>query len=105
MEETLTTTAIDSPSFITTLAEKLPIELKRKWMTFALKCQRKNQQVAGFQSFVEFVIEQLLKANSVYSKLLFLKASRKGDLNTFKSQEKSARALASVASGPAWSVK
>ena len=105
MEETSTTTAIDSPSFIATVAEKLPIESKRKWVTFALKCQRKNQQIAGFQKFAEFVIKQSLKANSVYGKLLFPKASRKGDLNLFKPRERSTRALTSVASGPARHVK
>ena len=42
IEETSTTIAIHSPSFIVTVAEKLPIESKRKWMTFSLKCKKKK---------------------------------------------------------------
>ena len=105
MEKTSTTIDIDSQSFIATVAEKLPIELKRKLIAFSLKCQRKNQQIASFQSFAEFVIERSLKANPVYSKLLFPKASRKVNLNTFKPRERSARALTSMVFGSARNVK
>ena len=92
-------TSIDSPTFIANVAVKLPVDLKKKWVSYALKHQKKNASLIGFQGFAEFVVDQSIKANSVYNKLLFPKSLHKGD--TFsRPKDRNVRAFTSVSTEP-----
>ena len=79
MEKTAIPTSIDSPTFIANVTVKLPVDLKKKWVSYALKHQKENASLIGFRGFAEFVVDQLIKANSVYNKLLFPKSLPKGE--------------------------
>ena len=96
MEETSMPTSIDSPTFIANVAVKLPIDLKKKWVSYALKHQKKNATLIGFQGFAEFVVDQSIKANSVYNKLLFPKSLHKGDTFSPRPKDRNVRAFTCV---------
>ena len=82
LEEVQSPTTVDSPTFVASIAAKLSLELKREWVSRALTIQRQKGELASFEKFAEFVIEQSVKANSVYCKLLFPKATQRGNAST-----------------------
>ena len=100
MEETSMLTAMDSPTFIANIAVKLPVDIKKEWVSYALEHQKENASLIGFRGFAEFVIKQSVKANSVYSKLLFPKSLHKGDTYSLRPKDRNIRAFTSVSSEP-----
>ena len=100
LEEVQSPTTVDAPTFVASIAEKLPLELKREWLSCALTIQRQKGELAGFEEFAEFVIEQSVKANSVYCKLLFPKTTQRGDASTNRARARTSKVLTSVTTVP-----
>ena len=100
MEETSMPTSIDSPTFIANIAVKLPVDLKKKWVSYALKHQKENVSLIGFRGFAEFVVDQSIKVNSVYDKLLFPKSLQKGDTFSPRPKNRNVRVFTSVFTEP-----
>ena len=100
LEEVQSPTTVDSPTFVASIAEKLPLELKREWVSCALTIQRQKGELAGFEEFAEFVMEQSVKANSVYCKLLFPKTTQRGDASTNRARARTSKVLTSVTTVP-----
>jgi len=71
LEEVSQCSTMNTVGFIASMAEKLPIELRRKWVTRALHVQREKKSLAGFAEFAQFVIDEADEANSTYSKAIF----------------------------------
>ena len=100
LEEVQSPTTVGSPIFVASIAEKLSLKLKREWISCALTIQRQKGELAGFEEFEEFVIEQSVKANSVYCKLLFPKATQRGDASTNRARARTSKVLTSVTTVP-----
>ena len=84
LEEFSGSSTMNTVGFIAMLAEKLPLELRRKWVSEALKIQTKSGSLAGFADFAGFVINESVEANSTYYKAIFFSRSSKSDSHGFK---------------------
>ena len=79
LKEFSESTTMNTVGFISSLVEKLPIELRRKWVSEALKVQMKSGTLAGFADFARFIIRKSVEANSTYYKAVFPARSAKSD--------------------------
>ena len=70
-QETLGPTAIDSVGFITSIANKLPNDLRRQWVSKSFKILYHKSKMAHFADFINFVSMKALKMNSGYYKAMF----------------------------------
>ena len=80
---------MDTVGFIALLVEKLPVELRRKWVSEALKIETKTGTLAGFKDFAKFVISESesVEANSTYFRAVFPARSTKNDDYGFKQRK------------------
>ena len=95
MEDFTGLSSMDSVGFIISIVNKLPIDLKKEWVSFAVKVEKTFGRIAIFYDFAEFIIDQSAKANSVYSKAIFNNTSSKTE--TMTSRRLPGKAFASVA--------
>ena len=70
---------LDSVSFLVAIANKLTIDLKRKWIDAAVNITRKTGRNASFKDLTQFVDEQAKIANSTFGLNLFGSNSSRGD--------------------------
>ena len=75
---------LDSVQFLTALATKLPLDLKRKWVENTVQISERYGRIASFEDFAVFVEEQARVANSVFGLKLFQSSSS----NDFSSKPK-----------------
>ena len=68
--------SLDSVQFLTALATKLPLDLKRKWVENTVQISERYGRIASFEDFAVFVEEQARVANSVFGLKLFQSSSR-----------------------------
>ena len=87
LDELSGSTTMNTVGFISTLVEKLPVELRRKWVSKALKIQNKTGSLAGFADLAEFVISESAEANSTYYKAIFPLRSSKSNGHVFKQRK------------------
>ena len=87
LEEFSRSTTMDTVGFIASLVEKLPVELRRKWVSEALKIETRTGTLAGFKDFAEFVISESVEANSTYFRAVFPARSTKNDGYGFKQRK------------------
>ena len=71
MEEFSGFSTINTVGFIAALVDKLPLEMRRRWVSRALSLQADNGRLAGFADFAHFVIGEAAEANSIYYKAIF----------------------------------
>ena len=76
LKETQGPTAIDSVGFISSVANKLPNDLRRQWVSKSVKVLRHKGKVAVFSDFAEFLSTEALKTNSAYYKAMFVTSKR-----------------------------
>ena len=72
--------SLDSVPFLTNIANKFTIDLKRKWIKTAVKITNTSGYVASFKDLTLFVEEQACIANSTFALKLFSSSSSKSDL-------------------------
>ena len=72
--------SLDSVPFLTNIANKFTIDLKRKWIKTAVKITNTSGYVASFKDLTLFVEEQARIANSTFALKLFGSSSSKSDL-------------------------
>ena len=72
-------TTMNTVGFISSLAEKLPLDLRRKWVSQALKIQNTCGCSAHFSDFADFIINESLEANSTFCKAIFSSKSSRYD--------------------------
>ena len=68
--------SLDLVQFLTALATKLPLDLKRKWVENTVQISKRYGRIASFEDFAVFVEEQARVANSVFGLKLFQSSSR-----------------------------
>ena len=73
--------ALNSVNFLSALVQKLPNHVQRNWLTKALEIEQRHCRLALFGDFVEFVVDQLTKANSTFSRALFSTTHLRGKEN------------------------
>ena len=72
--------SLDSVSFLTNIANKFTIDLKRKWIKTVVKIMNTSGYVASFKDLILFVEEQACIANSTFALKLFSLSSSKSNL-------------------------
>ena len=72
-------TTMNTVGFISMPAEKLPLKLRHRWVTQALKIQNTSGRLAWFSDLADFVNHESLEANSTFCKAMFSFKSSKGD--------------------------
>ena len=71
MEEFSGSSTMNTVGFIAALVDKLPLEMRRRWVSQALSIQADTQRLTGFADFAHFVITEAAEANSIYYKAVF----------------------------------
>ena len=71
IEEFSGSSTMNTVGFIAALVDKLPLEIRRRWVSQALSIQSDTQRLAGFAGFAHFVIAEAAEANSIYYKAVF----------------------------------
>ena len=71
MEEFSGSSTMNTVGFIAALVDKLPLEMRRRWVSQALSIQANSQRLVGFADFAHFVIAEAAEANSIYYKAVF----------------------------------
>ena len=71
MADETVTSGLDSVQFLTTIASKFSLDLKRKWVERSTKITDQTGRIASFVNLADFVEEQALVANSVFGLKLF----------------------------------
>ena len=74
LKETLGPTAIDSVGFIASIANKLPNDLRRQWVSKSVKILHREGKMANFADFTNFVSIEASKMNSAYYKAMYATA-------------------------------
>ena len=72
--------SLDSVPFLTNIANKFTIDLKRKWIKTAVKITNMSGYVASFKDLTLFVEELARTAYSTFALKLFSSSSSKSDL-------------------------
>jgi len=72
-------TSLDSVPLLTSIANKFPTDLKRKWVDITVNISSKYDRLAKFKDLALFVEEQTRVSNSVFELKLFTQSSTKTD--------------------------
>ena len=71
--------SLDSVGFLTSIASKFPLDLKRKWVDATVEISLASGRLATFKDLALFVEEQTRISNSVFGLKLFAQSSTKVD--------------------------
>lgn len=92
---------MNSVGFISSIANKLPIETRKSWVSKALEIQRQEYRIANFAEFAEFVNLESERANSAFYKSIFTteNINYRGKAKVFNTSESNSATFGSRKAG------
>ena len=72
---------INFVGFISSIANKLPFDMRKRWTSATYKIQQRDKKIAVFDDFAKFVISESEEANSMFYKAIFEQGLHKSTIS------------------------
>ena len=81
LKHTAGSATINSVGFISSIANKLPFNMRKRWTSAAYKIQQRDKRIAVFNDFVKSVISESEEANSTFYRAIFAPGLHKSTIS------------------------
>ena len=81
LKHTAGSATINSVGFISSIANKLPFDMRKRWTSAAYKIQQRDKKIAVFDDFAKFVISESEEANLTFYRAIFAPGSHKSTIS------------------------